>query len=384
MGSVYKRRGRDGKPLTNYSLSYFDHTGNRVVVSSRTSCKRTAERILREKEARVAGILNGTIDIHAERFQEQAQLEVTSLRHGYLERIKSKGKRRGNGKRSKTTIRDEEGNLTLFFEHSRASALRTLGDLTRPDFIRTVDAIGQDWIDSGLSGYTVNQRLGSVRRFLAGCLEEGLIRDNPLEYWQPYAFERKRVRRPLTDAEVHSLLDVARGRGRYLWYLVALRTGLRRSEMGRLAWGDVDLEAGSVRIPAHKTKSRRTAVLPMTCDLREAFREARPKLALPSAPVFPALPSNTTRRKDFKRAGIAPVDEEGRHADLHSLRVTLGTALAREGVSPQLTQEFMRHSDYRTTREFYTHLRLEDLSEAAAMLEAGERRRRDRNRREAQ
>ena len=95
----------------------------------------------------------------------------------------------------------------------------------------------------------------------------------------------------------------------------------------------------------------------------------------PSTPQpVSSLPSRPTRRggKDFKRAGIPLVDDEGRHADLHSLRSTLATQLARSGVSPQLHQEFMRHSDYRTTREFYTHLRLEDLSKAARALEAAQ------------
>ena len=140
--------------------------------------------------------------------------------------------------------------------------------------------------------------------------------------------------------------------------------------MARVTWGDVDLKANAIRLPAQKTKSRRAAALPITSDLREALQIARPELVLPSARVFPTIPTDATRRKDFKRAMIKLVDEEGRHADLHSLRVTLGTALARKGVSPQLHQEFMRHSDYRTTRDFYTHLRLEDLSEAARALEA--------------
>ena len=29
-------------------------------------------------------------------------------------------------------------------------------------------------------------------------------------------------------------------RGRYLWYLLAVRTGLRRAEMQRLTWSDVE------------------------------------------------------------------------------------------------------------------------------------------------
>ena len=50
--------------------------------------------------------------------------------------------------------------------------------------------------------------------------------------------------------------------------------------------------------------------------------------------------------------------------DLHALRTTLGTNLARQGVPPQIAQKLMRHSDYRTTQKHYTVLGLNDTSGA--------------------
>ncbi len=54
---------------------------------------------------------------------------------------------------------------------------------------------------------------------------------------------------------------------------------------------------------------------------------------LPTANVFPTAVTDTTRKKDYKRAGIVLVDEVGRVADLLALRTTLGTQLARAGVA---------------------------------------------------
>lgn len=106
--------------------------------------------------------------------------------------------------------------------------------------------------------------------------------------------------------------------------------------------------------------------------------------------------TNRTRMLDFLRAGIArrvpvvdaagkPVmvgegadakpktrisveDNEGRVIDLHALRTTLGTQLARAGVTPQVAQRVMRHSDYRTTLKHYTVLGLTDTAKAVARL----------------
>ena len=63
---------------------------------------------------------------------------------------------------------------------------------------------------------------------------------------------------------------------------------------------------------------------------------------------------------------IATEDAEGRVLDLHALRTTLGTNLARAGVAPQVCQRVMRHADYRTTLKHYTVLGLSDS--AAAIL----------------
>ena len=100
--------------------------------------------------------------------------------------------------------------------------------------------------------------------------------------------------------------------------------------------------------------------------------------------------------KDFLRAGIArrvdvldskgkPViiknrlgqrvktrivveDQEGRVIDLHAMRTTLGTNLARAGVAPQIAQRIMRHGDYKTTLKHYTVLGLADTSAAVSRL----------------
>ncbi len=112
--------------------------------------------------------------------------------------------------------------------------------------------------------------------------------------------------------------------------------------------------------------------------------------------MFPQTVTDVTRQKDFLRAGIAreevvtdkagePVmigkgkrrrpktrivceDADGRVIDLHAMRTTLGTNLARAGVAPQLAQRIMRHSDYRTTLKYYTVLGLTDTAKAIESL----------------
>ncbi len=71
---------------------------------------------------------------------------------------------------------------------------------------------------------------------------------------------------------------------------------------------------------------------------------------------------------DLAAAGISKRDAQERTVDVHSLRHTFATLLARNGVSPSVAQKLMRHSDIRLTMNTYTHLDLADTANAVAIL----------------
>lgn len=71
---------------------------------------------------------------------------------------------------------------------------------------------------------------------------------------------------------------------------------------------------------------------------------------------------------DIAAAGIEKVDSRGRSVDIHSLRHTFGTMLARAGVMPQTAKELMRHSKIDLTMNLYTHLDLADTAQAVQSL----------------
>lgn len=67
-------------------------------------------------------------------------------------------------------------------------------------------------------------------------------------------------------------------------------------------------------------------------------------------------------------AGIVKKDEWRRTVDLHSLRHTFGTMLARSGANPRTAMELMRHSDIRLTTTIYQRLELADTAGAVNLL----------------
>ncbi len=170
--------------------------------------------------------------------------------------------------------------------------------------------------------------------------------------------------------------------------------GLRKGDLVALTWQDVDLDARKLTIRGGKAK--RVDEIPLHPQLADELRlRQQSMMATPRSRVFPDTVTDMTRKKDFLRAGLAreevlldahgkPImlgkrhlrpktrivteDPEGRVIDLHAMRTTLGTNLARAGVAPQLAQNIMRHSNYKTTLKHYTVLGLTDTAAAIERL----------------
>lgn len=202
---------------------------------------------------------------------------------------------------------------------------------------------------------TLNDYLGAISSLLNWMKDKKRISENPLESVETVdtSGAETRVRRAFTDEEMKRLLTVA-GVYRAI-YLMAVCTGLRRSELAGLLWDDVKLGASTPVVNVRKSiaKDGKDASLPLHPDCAAALRELR-NGAGEDEPVFKRVPRIERFRRDLRKAGIDYVDAQGRVADFHALRKTFDTNLQRNGVPPRVVMELMRHSDIRLTMKTYT------------------------------
>ena len=347
MATIFKRN--DKGP---WIIQFFDAEGRRRERSTRTTDFRAAERIAAKLGADVALRRDGVVDARQDRFAQENRKPLASHVSDYAEHCRHIAL-------APQSVAERTMHLDWLLRQTGATRL---SDLTLDAVERALASLRA----AGRSARTINHRRSSVLAFANWCVRTGRMESNPLARLAKLdeSRDRRRIRRPLSDEELTRLMAVAEERGRKTWYLAAVLAGLRRSDLMRLTWGDVDLEDAVLTI--RDGKAKREDRLPIHSELLEELRRIRPATVLPKARVFPCAVTNRTRQEDFKRAKISlDADEQGRVVDLHALRGTLGTRIAREGIAPQVAQRLMRHSDYRLTLKHYTVLSLSDA--AAAM-----------------
>lgn len=178
--------------------------------------------------------------------------------------------------------------------------------------------------------------------------------------------------RTLADAELAALWRVSAAlapKPRAIVRLLIL-TGARRAEIGGLALGELDLEAGRWTLPAARAKNRRPLVRPLG-----PLALAELRAVLPAGPVAPTW-------RIFGSVGAEPyagwsklkrrLDELAPELGAwrwHDLRRTVRTGLARLGVDRDTAELALGHVSHRSTVE-----RIYDRSDPTPAIAAALRR----------
>lgn len=184
-------------------------------------------------------------------------------------------------------------------------------------------------IDRGLKDTTLHAHARAIKTLLRFWHREGYI-PSPVLFEMP-KLEKKR--QPVLSAEqLQDVLKVCSHREKAL-ILFMVDSGLRRSEVSRLNWDDIDFQSGLVRVRQGKGKKDRSAVIGATA--RRALLKYRQTQTIRNGAVF--LSEKTGSRlgpmgivmlfnRLSKRTGI--------RITAHALRRTFTILSLRAGMSP--------------------------------------------------
>lgn len=143
-----------------------------------------------------------------------------------------------------------------------------------------------------------------------------------------------------------------------------LLTGLRKRELLRARWADVDLDRGEIRLPHTKTGVAQVRLLPgPAVDILRALPRMRESPHVFPRPSNPSMPRDDLKKpwdRIRKAAGLADVT-------LHDLRRTAGSHMAQAGVPLQVIGEILGHSHPGVTK-LYARLASENERQALDAL----------------
>jgi integrase len=217
-----------------------------------------------------------------------------------------------------------------------------------------------------LSIASINREISLLSRVFSIAVMSKEAQTNPCRDVKHIPGEQPRTRYLLPDEEARlwSVLDSKAG---YLGAIVriALNTGMRRGEVLRLKWNQIDFFREEIK--AIKTKNGHDRLIPMNGPVKAVVLRLRKGST--GEYLFPSPKKTGCRITDIKKGFNAAVKEAGiPDFHFHDLRHTFGTRAADMGVSMNAIADVMGHADIHTTRR-YAHSTDEGRRMAVAAVE---------------
>lgn len=201
---------------------------------------------------------------------------------------------------------------------------------------------------------SVNRIIAAVKHSFTKAYEWELITEEIFKRVQrvkPLKGEVQRLRFLSLD-ECQRLVNAAEPHLKPI-LIVALNTGMRKSEILNLTWSQIDLKHSYIRL--EKTKNGERRDIPMNDTLKTLFKDLFKNRRLDTDYIF-INPTTGRRLTDIKRSFKTACKRAGiTDFRFHDLRHTFASHLVMAGVDLKTVQELLGHKDIKMTLK-YSHL----------------------------
>jgi site-specific recombinase XerC len=140
--------------------------------------------------------------------------------------------------------------------------------------------------------------------------------------------------------------------------IVALETGLRRSEEFRLEWPAIDFDEKAIRVAGTTVKTYETRDIPLNSFAHKTLRDWWLQCGQPDdGAVFIVRGERVSNLKRsyqavLSAAGIKRISANGQRVNWHSLRHTFGSLLGAASADPVTLMKLMGHANLETTQRY--------------------------------
>jgi integrase len=330
---LFKRPGSD-----HWWIRFADRNGRLIRETTGTTSKKLAREILAKKKVLVA---------------ENRHLDVKKIpKITFFEMCEQWWELHGSKKRT-TSL---EGMMKMWKDYFKNPPVVEIAR-------KQVEKFLSSKVDEGVSPATRNRHMAELRSMFNRCREWGLIYDNPCDGIRRLRETGNRTRF-LSVQEITKLLKKCEASIRPV-IVTALHTGMRRSELLKLQWSDVDLSNRVITV--QESKSGKKRAIPIDDTLFKTLQ------VLPSrfkkGWVFPSPRNASQRCYDFKSRAERAFEAAGfTDVTLHTLRHTFASQLVMAGTDIKTVQELLGHSSLAMTQR-YSHLAPDHRTRAIKILD---------------
>jgi integrase len=261
-----------------------------------------------------------------------------------------------------------------------------------------VEKMVKDAKSKKLANATINRKVATLKSILSKAVEWGVIDSTPLARVKPLKLDKAGRIRYLTDVEEVALRDALESRqhehrlkreshsnwaykrgvepppllnGRFTDHLfpivlVALNTGLRRGEIFKLEWPDINFKKRLLTVKGEGAKSGNTRHIPMNDEAFAALVGWRNQTEA-NGLVF-SSPVTGEELNNIKKSWAMVISSAGiKNFRFHDLRHTFASKLVMAGVDLNTVRELLGHASIEMTLR-YAHLAPEHKANAVALL----------------
>jgi integrase len=365
MASVYKRTwsGQDGRERARWVAAYKDQDG-----------KRHNKGFLSRKDAKAFLVLTEGEIVRGVHTPESTSITVAEAARLWLKRAELEEL--------------ERSTLRQYRNHVGLHIVPLIGKVKLARLSTRVAQAYRDKLLETRSRPLARKVLASFKGIIAEAMRRGLVAQSAA---LPVKIDtKKRAEGKLTigvdvpsKGEVSSLLEHARGRWRP-FFVTAIFTGMRASELRGLTWDAVDFATrvihvrqradlwGTIGDPKSAAGNRVIPMSPMVANTLREWKLASPKGEL--GLVFPNGNGNVESHANIASRGFMPLQRacfgEAKYG-LHALRHFFASWAIEQGFTPKRLQALLGHSSIQMTFDTYGHL-FPSLEDDHAKFAAGE------------
>ena len=224
---------------------------------------------------------------------------------------------------------------------------------------------------AGIKPTTLNRDRIALMALLNQAVEDGMLTVNPVAGFRRLLEEDDKRVRSLDPQERKRFMTALGNRPRYVQVMVelALLTGMRRGEILKLTWDNVDLRRKQITVRAATAKGAKTRIIPLPARAVEILRGWRSEQAVVDTGRHVFLNRRTGMPFTHIKKSWAALCKAAEVSNFrfHDCRHDYASRLVEAGVDLYRVKELLGHSSFELTQR-YAHLSDQAKRDAVEVL----------------